>query len=161
MLHFRHRRRLRRKEIEKIANELEQVLGCKVFSASDTVDMAEGSDFDIVLVNGNILALVIEKTPFLTVRGFLQYKATKRYVTVDMGAVPYVCNGADVMCPGIVDADLNIAVDDMVWMRDEKNNKPLAIGSALLSGPELMEGSRGKGVKNIHHVGDKLWKFEE
>jgi PUA-domain protein len=161
MFHFRHRRRLKRKEIERLTNELEPALGCKVFSVGDTVDMAEGADFDIVLVNGNILALAYDQKPFLTVRGLLEYKPTKRYVTVDMGAVKFVCNGADIMCPGIVDADTDIKEEDFVWIRDEKNLKPLAIGISLLSGKQLIEANEGKGVKNLHYVGDKLWKFED
>jgi len=161
MPHFRRRRRLRHKEIENIAKKLEEILGCDVFSINDTVDMAEGRDYDIVIVNGDILALMIDQKPFLSIRGFLKYKATKRFVTVDMGAVPYVCNGADVMAPGVVDADKDIKKDELVWIRDENNKKPLAIGAALISGEDMRKGDEGKAVKNIHYVGDKLWRLEE
>ncbi len=161
MVHFRKRRRLRRKEIEKIADELKEFLGCDVFTRDDTVDMAKGKDYDIVLVDGHILAFVMDQTPFLTLRGLLKYEATRRFVTVDMGAVPYVCNGADVMCPGIVEADSTIRKDDLLWIRDEKNKKPLAIGMALVDGEDMVKNDEGKAIKSIHYVGDKLWKFEE
>ena len=161
MVHFRKRRRLRRKDIDRIADSLKAILGCDVFSVNDTVDMAQGSDYDIVLVNGHILAFVIGQIPFLTVRGLLKYKATKRFITVDMGAVSYVCNGADVMCPGIVDTDPGIVKDDLVWIRDEKNKKPLAVGRALINGEEMTGSNEGKAVSSILYVGDKLWSLEE
>jgi PUA domain protein len=161
MVHFRHRHRLKRKEIEKLAGALESSMGCDVFTFMDTIDRAGGPEYDIVIVNGSILALVMGQTPFLTVRGLLVYKATRRFVTVDMGAVPFVYNGADTMSPGVVDADSSIQKDDLVWIKDEKNGKPLAIGKALMGGNEMVQGESGKAVKSIHHVGDKLWKFEE
>ena len=94
-------------------------------------------------------------------RGLLAYPAKKRWVTVDMGAVKFVYNGADVMAPGIVDADPSITPSDLVWVRDEKNLRPLAIGEALTSGPEMVASEKGKAVNSIHHVGDALWKLDE
>ena len=82
-------------------------------------------------------------------------------VTVDMGAVPYVTNGADVMGPGITEADPEIAEGDMVWIRDARNGAPLAIGVALRSGEALASKEPGKAIKTIHYVGDKLWKTGE
>jgi len=95
--------------------------------------------------------------PVLSVRGLLKWPATKRWVTVDMGAVPYVYNGADVMAPGIVEADPAIAVGDLVWVRDEKNRRPLAVGAALMTGAEMAAAEKGKSVKAVHHVGDEYW----
>jgi PUA domain protein len=129
MPHFRHRRRLRRKEIENLADALENALGCKVFSIGDTVDTAEGGEYDIILVDGAILGMMIEGTPFLTVRGLLKYEPSKRYVTVDMGAVSFVCNGADVMSPGIVEADPAIDEGDLVartWPGAERERRSRA-----------------------------------
>jgi PUA domain protein len=161
MLQFRNRRRLRRKEIEKIADQLKDTLESDVFTFEDTVDMAEGRDYEIILVNGKILGFVMSEVPFLTVRGLLIYEANRRFVTVDMGAVPFVCNGADIMGPGIVEADGGIAKEDFVWIRDEKHMKPLAVGKALVSGEEMIKKIKGKTVKTILYVGDKLWTMED
>ena len=76
-----------------------------------------------------------------------------------MGAVKFVTNGADIMAPGIVDADDTIAVDDSVWICDETHKKPLAVGIALKSGIEMVQQEKGKAVKMIHHVGDELWNL--
>ena len=136
-------------------------MGAKVFSEVDTVDEAEGPEYNVLFVNGQALALIVGGRPALSVRGLLAYKPTKRHVTVDMGAVPYVYNGADVMAPGIVDADPAIAPGDFVWVRDERNLRPLAVGEALLSGPEMVAREKGKAVRSIHHVGDELWRVDE
>lgn len=160
-IRIRKRKRMREKEIKALSSELEMVTGVPVFSENDPVDMAESSDFNVIFVGNDILGLVYEDKPFLTVRGIIKYKPTKRYVTVDMGAVPFITNGADCMGPGIVEADGSIVSGDVVWIRDVKNKMPLAIGVSERSGKELMEKQPGKAIKNIHNVGDKLWKSGE
>jgi PUA domain protein len=147
---IRKRKRLRSKEVKAYSEELEKALGINAFTDKDAVDLAESSEFDVLFVNGEILGMIYNEKTFLTVRGILKYKPQKRFVTVDMGAVPYVRNGADIMGPGITDADPEIQKDDMVWIRDVKNLVPLATGIALLSGEELKKGEKGKVIKTIH-----------
>ena len=78
---------------------------------------------------------------------------------VDMGAVKFVTNGADVMSPGIVDADENIIEGDQVWICDEEHYKPLAVGIAIMNGKQMISERQGKSVKIIHYVGDVLWNL--
>ena len=160
-IRIRKRKRMRSKEIKGLSIRLEEVMGVPVFSEDDAVDSAESSDFDLIFVGNDILGMIVEGEPFLTIRGVIKYKPPKRFVTVDMGAVPFITNGADCMGPGIVDADPDISSGDMVWVRDVKNNMPLAIGVSERSGGELMEKKGGKAIKTIHNVGDKLWKSGE
>ncbi len=160
-LRVRKRRRLREKEIKALADEISHRTGAAVFQVGDTVDMAEGPDFEIVLVENQMVAFVKEGRAFLTVRGLLRYPAAKAYATVDMGAVKFVINGADVMGPGVVDADESIAVGDYVWVRDVKNLKPLAVGIALIPGAEMRSKKPGKAIRSLFYVGDKLWKYDE
>jgi len=152
---------LRSKDIRSYLEEMESTLGTEVFKESDPVDLAESSGYDLLFVSGRILGLIHEGRAFVTVRGALEYSPQKRYVTVDMGAVPFVTKGADVMAPGIVDADPEIVPGQLVWIRDQRNSVPLAVGESMLSGPEMVAASAGKAITNIHHVGDKLWKYEE
>jgi len=160
-LRLRRRHRLRQKEIVAISSHLDSALGTGTFTEADVVDMAEGPEYDVVFVNGKILAFMPEGRPFLTVRGLLKYGATKRFVTVDMGAVKFVYNGADVMGPGVVDCDRAIVDGDLVWIRDVNNLRPLAVGKALVTGEALSRKEKGKAVQSIHHVGDKLWEVDE
>ena len=158
---IRKRKRLRSKEVKAYSEEIEKAFSISAFSSDDAVDVAESSEFNVIFVNGDILGIIYEGKTFLTVRGLLKYKPQKRFVTVDMGAVPYVTNGADIMAPGIVDADPDIKEGDMVWIRDIKNLVPLAIGVSSVSGEELRKGGKGKVIKTVHNVGDKLWKNDE
>ena len=160
-LRVRKRHRLRQKEIEGLSSQLDAALGASTFGVDDTVDKAETPDFEIVFVDGVPLAIVADGEAFLTVRGLLKYGAKNRYVTVDMGAVPFVANGADIMGPGVVDADPDIGVGDLVWIRDEKNLRPLAIGRASATAAEMRDKPKGKVVSSIHHVGDRLWLLDE
>lgn len=160
-LRIRKRHRLRKKEIDALVDSIFMQLGIKTFTSEDTVDRAESGDFDVIFVNGNIEAIVIGEKTFLTLKGILKYKPQRMFVTVDMGAVPYISNGADVMCPGILEADPDIREGDLVWVRDVKNKVPIAIGTALMSSEEMLKKKPGKAVKTIHFVGDKLWKFDE
>jgi PUA-domain protein len=160
-LRLRKRHRLRLKEIASIARQIDDALGTKSFTELDIVDMAEGPDYDVVFVNGKVLAFMPDGVPFLTIRGLLKYAATKRFVNVDMGAVKFVYNGADVMGPGIVGTDPEIKKGDLVWVRDVNNLRPLAVGHALMDSEAMKRKEKGKAVSSILHVGDKLWQVDE
>ena len=160
-IRVRKRRRLREKEVKVLAEEMVNALGVEPFVPGDPVDRAESTDFDILFINNIAEGLVYKGKVFLTVRGLLRNRPEGSSVTVDMGAVPFVTKGADVMGPGIVDADPNIQPGDLVWVKDINNGVPLAVGEALISGSEMKERSPGKAIKSIQHVADKLWKLNE
>ena len=161
MLRIRRRQRLRRKEINAYSEAIAAALGVDPFRDRDDIDLAEADEWRLLIVDNEVRGILVGDRPFLTVRGLLAYPAARRWVTVDMGAVKFVYNGADVMAPGIVDADPAIEVGDLVWVRDEKNLRPLAVGEALMAGPEMVASEKGKAVRSIHHVGDPLWKLDE
>jgi PUA-domain protein len=157
----RKRKRMREKDVKALNETFQQCFGIAPFSDKDAVDLAESSDFNIIFINNEMLGMVYQERPFLTVRGLIKYRPEKRWVTVDMGAVPYVTNGADVMGPGILDADPDIKENDLVWIRDIKNKTPLAVGLALRDSAGLRSKDKGKAITTIHYVGDKLWKSGE
>ncbi|MHA1917691.1 MAG: PUA domain-containing protein [Candidatus Ranarchaeia archaeon] len=80
-------------------------------------------------------------------------------VTVDMGAVPYVTNGATVMAPGIVSIDPNTEIGDLVVIVEEKYGKPLAIGFLINERDQILNEKKGKAVNNVHYVSDQIWKI--
>lgn len=117
-------------------------------------------EYSLILVDGKPLLFEIEGQLFPTVRGALEMELNKRIVTVDKGAIRFVSNGADIMAPGIVEADSEIKEGDLVIIVEETHRKPLAIGKALMNGPQMVEADSGKAIKSITHVGDKLWNME-
>lgn len=117
-------------------------------------------EYSVILVDGKPLLFEIDGQFIPTVRGALEMELNKRNVTVDKGAIRFVSNGADIMAPGIVDADSEIKEGDLVIIVEEAHRKPLAIGKALMKGPQMVEADSGKAIKSITHVGDKLWNME-
>jgi len=80
-------------------------------------------------------------------------------VVVDMGAIPHICNGADVMAPGVLRVEGEFSAGDLVLIVDERYGRPVAIGSALIDSEAVNSTKQGKVVKNLHYVGDKVWSL--
>ena len=148
------RHMLRKKEAKRIAKSLIETTGVEIKGSMERVEI-DGRV--VILVNGEPLILEHDGRYYLTVYGLLKFKPSKGKVVVDEGAMPHIINGADVMKPGIVEADENIKAGDFVYVVVEKKETPLAVGIALVDGSEMV-GGKGKAVKNIHHLKDKIWK---
>ena len=116
-------------------------------------------DFQVLIQNGNVIALIVDDIYHLSVRGLLNYNPIKGWVQVDMGAVPYVCNGANVMSAGINDASKEIVKGQYVWIREESHHKPLGVGRALLDRNEMLSLDKGKAIQAFHYIGDKIWSY--
>lgn len=160
-LRLRKRARLKHKAAHGLRGEIEAAVGGPLWADDAAVETAEaGPDLGVVLVAGVVHGLVQGTRPFLSVRGLLAYRPPRRWVTVDMGAVRFVTNGADVMAPGITDADPGLAEGDWCWIRDERNQQPLAVGVCLMAGAEMGPARSGKAVRCVHHVGDALWQLD-
>lgn len=82
-------------------------------------------------------------------------------VVVDTGAVKPLLRGADLMAPGIRFIKNGFREGDPVVVVDEKYGKPFMIGIALIDSEKITSGAvkKGRVIKNIHRVGDKLWKL--
>lgn len=156
---IKNRHRLKSKDVKKIFNELQEVFTCSFFNEKTIVEKGEVEGLQMVFVD-NIPCFIYQNNKIIfTLYGLEKYKPLERFVVVDMGAVKFVTNGADVMAPGIVDADQNICENDQVWICDERNHKPLAVGIALMSGEQMKNETKGKAIILVHHVGDKLWNI--
>ncbi len=145
---------------EKILDRLKSMFGPDIeqFFVEKKLEIAETGEYNFILVNGDPIFFMLGERLYPTLKGAMRFKPKKKRVIIDMGAVKFVSNGADIMCPGIIDADIEIQKGDIVIVSDEVHGKPIAIGIALISGEEMM-GSKGKAIKSVHYVGDKIWKF--
>jgi PUA-domain protein len=149
------KRQLSQKEIKDLA---ETAKGFSLeISKKDRIELLEDKH-RIIFINGEA-ALFYHNGRLIPTLKFLQKKNTLKAVTVDMGAVKFVINGADIMRPGIRSCDSAIKKDEFVAIVDETHKKPLAIGIAMFSGEEVMAQRGGKVVKNIHWVGDEIWNY--
>jgi PUA domain protein len=159
-LKIKGRVQIRKSAKNKLMNGLRSVFGDDVDQLLDMkIETAMADDFPIVIVDSKVLLFQVGDIYFPTVRGVLELGLRKNVVMVDSGAVRFVVNGADIMCPGITSADPAIQPGDLVIIVEETHDKPLAIGTSLMQGAEMAANS-GKAVKSVHHVGDKLWNLE-
>ncbi len=157
---MRSRVQLRKSAKNKLLDELTVTFGDNIKELNNSkFETANIDNFNVILINGKVLLFSIDGEYFPTVRGVLELELAKYVVIVDAGAVRFVVNGADIMCPGIVSADSDIMKGDLVIIKEETHGKPLAIGRALISG-EAMTADSGKAIKSLHYVGDKLWNID-
>ena len=77
-------------------------------------------------------------------------------VTVDMGAVKFMCKGANLMRPGIKKFT-EFEKDKLVCIIEESQHKFLAVGKAMISSSELKEMEKGEVIKNMHYISDNFW----
>jgi len=150
-----HLKKKKLKEVEESLRDYPNLIPPKA-----TVEIIQSDLPDIILINGNPMIMMIDDTPFPTLKGALETEIKSKYVVVDMGAVKFMAKGADVMSPGIIEADPHIQKGDLVIIVEETHRKPLATGRSLISGEEMVKRNEGKAVKTLHHVGDEIWNLE-
>ena len=155
------RRFLREKEARHLLTDFSQKVGTEaegLFGSKPKVEMTEIADMEIFMINGKALLAKSKNIlfPTLTFEGLLPLLPR---VVVDMGAVPHVCKGADIMAPGVVQVIGSFKERDFLLIVDERHGKPLAVGVALHDSETFQGLTRGKVAKNIHYVGDELWKL--
>ncbi len=138
---------------QRLKTDVKQLLGSKL-----QIEVNETEAAEIYILNGKPLLARLDGELFPTLAFEEAFPFIPRIV-VDMGAVPYVCKGADVMAPGVVSVKGEFEETDLLLVTDERHSKPLAIGVALFNSQAMKNMKHGKIVKNVHHVGDKLWNY--
>lgn len=151
---------LRKTEEKALVNDIMEAFGDVSSFTGKKLEYVQSDECDFIFVEGEPLLFKIEGKIFPTVKGALKLNPSRRRIVVDPGAVKFIINGADVMAPGIVDADPAIRDGDLVIVVEQAHGKALAIGRALIPGKDMVRG-KGKAVKSIHYVGDELWKLEQ
>ncbi len=152
---------LRSSEVKEFAQKIAQVApqyGDYVSQHVQIEVMRELGDNELYYVNGK---------PFIIQHGGKFYPSLKALdwvkiefpkAVVDMGAVPYVAKGADVMAPGIRRTEKDFGQGDTVIVSEEKYGKNLAVTEAIMTSAQIMKERRGKALFNVHYVGDRVWK---
>lgn len=149
---------LKNKKIKEIKNELG--IYQNIIPKKSQVELVKIEDYpDILLIDGEPLLMQINGKTIPTLHAMVNEEITEKYATVDMGAINFVIKGADIMSPGIVDADDSIEAGDTIVIIEENHHKPLAIGISLISGKEMVENNKGKAIENLHFVGDQIWEL--
>jgi PUA-domain protein len=149
------------KEAKHILNEVSERLKVNVqalFGPKANVEVVEADIGKIYRVNGRPLFFKVGERLLPTLL-FQDFASQAPKIVVDMGAVPFVCNGADVMAPGIVRVQGEFGKGDLVLVVDEKHGKPLALGESVYDAESARNTKQGVVVKTLHFVSDKIWNF--
>lgn len=153
---------LKEKEARKLLSALSKRMRTPLrqiqIAAKPLIELVEANGEAVFLVNKEPVFAKSKNELFPTLSSSALMSNLPR-VIVNMGAVPYVCNGADVMAPGIVSFEEDFEQNDIVAILDERHKKPIAVTVALYSMEEAKELGRGKVLVNLHYVGDKLWEM--
>ncbi len=128
-----------------------------MFGSKANVEVVESEVGLIYLIGGKpVLFNAKSVLPILT---FNEFVTLAPKIVVDMGAIPYVCKGADVMAPGIRRIDGEFIMGDLVVVVDEKHGKALALGESLYDSQTARNTKKGPVVKTLHYVSDKIWAY--
>jgi PUA domain protein len=152
------RRSLRHREVGNLLKELaQQNLPGEILPSKRHIEALAVENDELILADGApILAHRNDRYfPFI---GESDLLVGLPRIIVDMGAVPHICNGADVMVKGVTGIEGNFEKDALVIVVDERHRKPLAVGIALADSSSIAVAKSGKVIRNEHYVGDKLWK---
>jgi PUA domain protein len=151
-------RRLKDREVKALLREFARVYlnVAPLESARDFDELTVGEDV-VYFVDGAPL-IVRTKVGLLPSLKFMKAVDSLPRVVVDMGAVAHIANGADLMRPGVRDVRGDFGRGDLVVIADEKYDKPIALGLSEVDSTELRGVSKGKVIRNVHYVGDELWK---
>lgn len=130
-------------------------------SPKQKVEIVEEGRYRLMYVDDEPLLFEFEGSWLPLLRCVLSGRIRVSYpkITVDMGAVKFVANGADIMRPGVVSVEDGISPGSPILVVDEKHGKTLAICVSLLSSDEMRKASGGKVAKNANAAGDALWEL--
>ncbi|MGQ9719937.1 MAG: RNA-binding protein [Candidatus Jordarchaeum sp.] len=157
---LKNRHFLRDKDIKKLEEELKDILGENFYMPARIESGFMKDAVQLYLMNGVPFFVRMVDLLIPTLKAIMNKAAKLPKVTVDMGAVGFITNGADIMVPGIVKVDDKVDKYTLVMVTDEKHDKPLAIGLALMDAETIKNSKKGPAIKNLHHVGDDIWNFE-
>ena len=135
---------------EKWKITLPKVKNLKVYEIDDEMQLITDSEIKILKIKDEYLPFLSETT---TLEKF-------PYVQVDMGAVKFMCKGANVMRPGIKKFS-EFSEGDIVCIVEESQNKFLAVGKAQVNSSELEDMKNGEILKNFHYISDKAWEISK
>jgi PUA domain protein len=113
-----------------------------------------------LLVGNNLVA--IQLAPDLIIPHLTQHELLNHFasVQVDMNAVKFVCNGANIMRPGITDFT-TFKESEIVLVKDQTHKKELAVCISLVDDVNGRKMEKGVVLNNVHHIGDVYWETKK
>ncbi|MEM4462371.1 MAG: DUF1947 domain-containing protein [Candidatus Bathyarchaeia archaeon] len=152
------RRDIRRREASIVLEKLKASLNLNLDIRPDRCEVVDSDDFTLYILDGEPVVFKIGDEVYPTLL-FGEVINMLPKVFVDRGAIPHICNGADVMAPGIVRIEGVFGEGGIVAICDEKYSKTIALGKALKDSEVIKSMGRGRAIETIHYIGDRIWRF--
>ena len=116
----------------------------------------------VVLVEGVPLFFQLRDGAYFPhLRVLHKYPDMMPKLRVDKGAIRFVFQGANIMCPGLTSpgADIidDVDEDEPVAIYAEGKTHALAVGITKMSTADIKSVNKGIGVDTVHHLNDGLW----
>ncbi|GAI41538.1 unnamed protein product [marine sediment metagenome] len=163
-LDIKQRHFIRSSEIKEIISQIKktyfQSFVDKIFPKKSKVERILIEHGDELIAINNKLSLWKKGKIYIPILSLLlEDNLGLKTIVVDMGAIKFVTNGADIMRPGITKIEPSIKKGDIVRIADETHDRILAVGQATFDAREMEKKTSGKVVKNLHTIKDPVWKF--
>lgn len=118
----------------------------------------------LMTVEKEIVFFCKRNGPWLpTLRIAHKYSTYFDHIQVDSGAIKHVLSGSDIMDRGITSKGGNIPteldIDAPVLVMAQDKQTASAVGILLKSTENIRQINNGKGIRNMHHIGDPFWHF--
>ncbi len=165
-MHIKQRHFIQKSQIRELKEDIQkqynQTFINQIFPKKAQIEVIQTDAGDTLYAINNVLKLWKSKHGYIPVLTLLlDRKVDLKKIIVDMGAIRYVANGADVMRPGITQIDPLIKKNDIIVIVDETHDRALAIGKAMFDADEMEKIKSGKVVLNLHTIQDSVWEFEK
>jgi PUA-domain protein len=147
---------LKDRDAKPLVEVLNKIPGFEQLSHKSRVETELVKNSEIIFVDGQPVAFKRDGQFVPVLTNDLALEKMPR-VTVDMGAVPHVAGGADVMAPGVRGVQGSFGEKELVVVVDEKHGKSLAVGRSLYDSEKFPSVKKGKVITNLHYVGDLIW----
>lgn len=148
---------LRSKAVKELRRESVERLGAQLFSKKTAEEIVLSDETAIYIVDGKVKAFRKAGMLYPALKALIDGLMRLPRVIVDVGAVPHVAKGADVMAPGIVKMDREVEKGGLVVVAEERYDRPIAVGVALMSPEEVDRKGTGRAIQNLHYIGDRIW----
>ncbi|MCS7112574.1 MAG: DUF1947 domain-containing protein [Nitrososphaerota archaeon] len=152
------RRDVKRREGALLLERLKARFNLRIDLKVERYEVVESDGLSIYILDGRPLLFEADGDVYPTLF-FDEAMSILPRVVVDRGAIPHICDGADVMAPGIVRIEGLFDEGGLVAICDERYGKIIALGIALKDSEAIRSMDRGRAIRNIHYVGDRIWRI--
>ena len=151
---------LSKREIHDITNHVNTTWPTNSFTGIKNLQTYVIDSNKRLLVGNKIIA--VQLAPDLIIPHLAQHELLNHFasVEVDMNAVKFVCNGANIMRPGITDFT-TFKESEIVLVKDQTHKKELAVCISLVNDENARKMEKGVVLNNVHHIGDIYWEMKK